>query len=561
MSFFPGRGHGNRWRWLHLGVVFLWSALTVTHCTRSQIPGPSPSRAAAGARTRPGFYPSPMIRVGIAYARRFEVFAPDSFYIFSRSGLMYRGASGNYRVRFLKGLSPERKLYVWVGTTASLDSATALKIRWDMRGYPLRVEHWGRLFRFPNLDLDAREYALFVGPYTSVEEIRQDTALQKYPLFRIPTGEATGWLEVTDALGNVLVRSASPVRFLPTPQGDHTFHLLNVRPGIRFVGSTPQNLHLLGILEFRVASDSNLLVINELPLEEYLKGVVPVEMPPSYPEEALKAQAIVARTYALWAWDKGRNFWEPFNLPGDYSAQAYGDLKTHTYQTDVAVWSTRGKIVVYHDRPIEALFHSCCGGHTESALLVFGHDRPYLRGVFCGPEEPFTANPLRISVQDWIAHPPEECFGRPENARTPESQRNFRWTVRLKPKDLRRRILRFTGVDVGKITSIRALERGVSGRILKLRIVGTRGEVVLDGQYRIRRVLHNPPLKSSLFTIEFVRALGGLPTSIVLRGGGAGHGVGLCQVGTAGMAREGYRAAQIVAKYYPGTQILRVYGD
>ncbi len=533
--------------------LFLWNS-----CAS---PSPSPGGNLHLGRSihRARVYQSPMIRVGIAYARRFEVFAPDSFYIFSRSGLMYRGTSGNYTVRFLKGISPERIPYVWVGTTPSLDSATALKIQWELLGYPLRVEHWGHAFRFRTTELDAREYAIFVGPLESPQVAKQDSLLREFPLFWIPKGEATGWLEVTDALGNVVVRCASPVRFLPTPHGNHTFRLLNVRPGIRFIATTPQNLHLLGILEFRVASDSNLVVINELPLEEYLKGVVPVEMPSNYPLEALKAQAIVARTYALWTWDKGRNFWEPFDLPGDYSAQAYGDLKTHTYITDLAVWNTRGKIVVYRGRPIEALFHSCCGGHTESAQLVFGHDRPYLRGVFCGPEERYATEPLRLSVRDWIAHPPDECYGKPENAQTPEARRNFRWTVRLDPKEVRRRILRYTGVDVGKITAIRPLQRGVSGRILRLEIVGTRNRVVLEGQYRIRQVLRNPPLKSSLFTVELIRSLGGLPVTIVLRGGGAGHGVGMCQVGAAGMAREGFTAAQIVAHYYPGTRILHLY--
>ncbi len=552
-----GWGRFFRFRFTR-GFLLLLGWLFWSQCTS---PGPPPqgSLYPPPPRTATRRVQSPMIRVGIAYARRFEVFAPDSFLIFSRSGLLYRGASGNYTVEFLKGVSPRRSLYVWVGATPSLDSATTLKIQWELQGYRLRVEHWGRAFRFGARQLDAREYALFVGPFASVQEARQDTLLHSYPLFWIPSGEAAGWLEVTDAQGNVLVRSASPIRFLPTPRGNHTFRLLNVHPGIRFVERQPTNLHLLGILEFRVASDTNLLVINELPLEEYLKGVVPVEMPATYPQEALKAQAIVARTYALWAWDKGRNFWEPFNLPGDYSAQAYGDLKTHTYATDLAVWTTRGRVVVYRDRPIEALFHSCCGGHTESARLVFGHDRPYLRGVFCGPEERYASEPLRLSVRDWIAHPPEECYGRPENARTPEARKNFRWTVRLDPREVRRRILRYTGVDVGKITAVRALERGVSGRILKLEIVGTRSRVVLEGQYRIRRVLRNPPLKSSLFTVELIRSLGGLPTTIVLRGGGSGHGVGLCQIGAAGMAREGHTAAQIVAKYYPGTRILRLY--
>ncbi len=553
-------GWGKRPAWKNIGLLFV-TLLVWYGCSTAPTAGRQSEGGALKPQGRARFYQSPMIRVGIAYASSFDLYAPDSFFIFSRSGLLYRGASGNYHIRFLKGLSPEWEPYAWVGSTFSLDSAVALKISWELRGYPLRVEHWGRAFRFPRGKVDAREYALFVGPFDSLEVIRRDTLLQPYPVFWIPKGEATGWLEVLDAQGNLLVRCASPVRFIPTPQGDHTFRLLNVHPGIRFVSSTPQNLHLLGILEFRVASDSNLLVINELPLEEYLKGVVPREMSPSYPMEALKAQAIVARTYALWAWDRGRNFWEPFDLPGDYSAQAYGDMETHTYQTDMAVWSTRGKIVVYQGRPIEALFHSCCGGHTESAKEVFGHDRVYLRGVFCGPEQPFASEPLRISVRDWLEHPPEVCYGRPENARTPEAQRNFRWRVRLDPAEVRRRILRFTGVDVGKITAIRPLERGVSGRILKLQIVGTRGEVVLEGQYRIRRVLRNPPLKSSLFTVELIRSLGGLPTTILLRGGGAGHGVGLCQVGAAGMAREGYRAAQIVEKYYPETQILRVYGD
>ncbi len=314
--------------------------------------------------------------------------------------------------------------------------------------------------------------------------------------------------------------SARPGRIRLLETGEELEHAL-VQPegaaGELSVDATPYR----GVVEVVPAEGATITVVNVVPLEEYLRGVVPNELAPeAFPQiEAQKAQAVAARSYVL------------AHL-GDYSARGYDVCATAACQvyrgsasehplTDRAVRETRGTVATWRGRPIHAFYTSTCGGHTEEGTAVFEDGAPYLRGVAC-PTERALADETRPGAQ---------------------------WEVRLRPADVARRVARYG--SVGQVLDLVPVQVGVSGRVVELRVEGSLGQLDLRGQ-RVRLGLG---LRESLFVLHRETGVGGDVERFVITGKGWGHGVGLCQVGASGMAREGASFEQILKHYYTGVAV------
>jgi len=285
---------------------------------------------------------------------------------------------------------------------------------------------------------------------------------------------------------------------------------------------------------------TGLTVVNRLPMEAYLLGVVSTEMGRRAPNEleALRAQAVVSRTYAL----RHLRRWEVqgFDLYATVADQVYGGVARETPEGADAVLATRGRILTYDGQPIDAFFYSTCGGRTANGTEVFRNaDRPYLRSV---PD----------AADDGTAY----CSISPR----------FRWRETWGGDELRailRRTLPMVGVagrDADEVSDVRVSYRTPSGRVGRLAI-GLRGtEVQVDGP-NVRQVLRSTSgdiLRSNAFTLTVTRG-GSRVTRLVADGAGAGHGVGFCQWGAVGRARTGQKHEQILAAYYPGTVLERLY--
>jgi stage II sporulation protein D len=285
---------------------------------------------------------------------------------------------------------------------------------------------------------------------------------------------------------------------------------------------------------------TGITVVNRLPLESYLLGVVSTEMGRRAPTElaALRAQAVVSRTYALRhlrRWDA-----QGFDLYATVADQVYGGAERETPEGTDAVLATRGRILTYGGQPIDAFFFSTCGGRTAEGTEVFrGADRPYLRSV------PDVAD-------DGTAY----CSISPR----------FRWRETWSGEQLRavlRRTLPTVGVsgsDADEVTDVRVAYRTPSGRVGQLAIGLRRSEVQVYGP-RVRQVLRSTSgdiLRSNSFTLATTRG-GARVTRLVADGAGAGHGVGFCQWGAVGRSRTGQSYQQILTAYYPGTVLERLY--
>lgn len=290
-----------------------------------------------------------------------------------------------------------------------------------------------------------------------------------------------------------------------------------------------------GRLEVR-RGNSGLVVIDRLSMEAYLGGVVAAELGVKDAEslEAVKAQAVIARTYAVKG--MGRNQRLGFDLLATVSDQVYTGVAGETPMAWRALAETKGEVVTHNGAPIDAFFHSTCGGRTASGAEVYANGgRPYLRSV----------SDLDPSGQAWCRISPR-----------------FRWTQEWNASELTAALQKGLRLDAGEAGTVRAIEvtdRSPSGRATRMRVRLRGRDVTVDGSNAIRRAL--PPadldmLRSATFTLT-TRSDGDRIGRLTMEGGGAGHGVGLCQWGAVGRARAGHKYPAILTAYYPGTRLER----
>lgn len=258
--------------------------------------------------------------------------------------------------------------------------------------------------------------------------------------------------------------------------------------------------------------DGGLVVVNEVELEEYVKGVVPLEMNAGWHPEALKVQAVVARTYALYKRMISGD--REYDVVASIQDQAYAGRQGLDDRVERAVDSTRGVILTHRHAPILAAYSSTAAGPTEDAAHVWSKGLPYLRGVEC----PFDRN-----------------------------SPYYRWWASFRIQDLEENLAR-QDVAVGTIASVTPFAYSRAGRVTKLRILHSQGELILRGQ-DLRRIMGYGVIPSTQFQVE---AFG---REVILSGRGSGHAVGLCQWGAKELAELGYAHPTILAYYFPGTTL------
>lgn len=256
-----------------------------------------------------------------------------------------------------------------------------------------------------------------------------------------------------------------------------------------------------------------LLVVNRVPLEEYVEGVVGSEVNPAWHEELLKTQAVAARTYVLHK--KRENEKRPFDVYASVQDQVYAGRRRVNNAVRRAVEATRGQVITYERRPIFAAYSSTAAGPTEDAVNVWAKEFPYLRGVEC----PFD-----------------------------QESPHYEWHVTV-PFDVIESRLREEGYAIGRLATLTPYSMTKAGRVNEVRMLHAGGELIVTGQ-DFRRILGYATLFSTQFRIDRIER------EVAFSGKGAGHGVGLCQWGAKEMAELGYRYQSILHYYYPGTEII-----
>lgn len=296
-------------------------------------------------------------------------------------------------------------------------------------------------------------------------------------------------------------------------------------------------------------AESKFSLVQQTSFSEYLEGVVPAETFPAAHMEALKTQAIIARTYAL-SHAPIEFSSMPFFTCASTRCQVYRGEGAKTQRTSTAV--EQSKNLVLRDREgrfAHTYYHSVCGGHTEDKISSLGGKGfDYLRGLPDGPGH-FISLQNERQLQDFVRNPQ----GAYCETSSYSSKSKYRWTQTLSQNQLRS-IAKSQGLD-GSLTDIRVLSRGVSGRAEKLLLSHRDQQKTIHGEFKIRSALGGLP--SSLFILDSMKK-GGTIHSLRIEGGGFGHGVGLCQIGAIGRAEQGQSFRDILQAYYPGLTLDRI---
>jgi len=316
----------------------------------------------------------------------------------------------------------------------------------------------------------------------------------------------------------------------------------------------------------RLLQRSGLTVINDISLEDYITSVISSEMSATCPLELLKAHAVISRSWlcypklnpetvgpgnvSLRRGDEitrwyGREAHGDFDVCADDHCQRYqGMTKAHSPSVAAAVQATEGEVLRYDGKVCDARFSKCCGGVTEEYRAAWDdRDVPYLVSlpdvdengkVYCDTSDKTLLSQILPGFDQ-------------------ETQDFYRWTVRYTGEEIRILVLSRLNEDIGIVQSLEPLERGPSGRIIRLRLRGQEKSLVIGKELEIRRALSRSHLYSSAFDVERDGA------SFVLKGKGWGHGVGLCQIGAAVMAERGYTHEAILSHYFRGASLRALY--
>mgnify|MGYP001766734514 CR=1 FL=1 len=370
--------------------------------------------------------------------------------------------------------------------------------------------------------------------------------------------------------------------------------LAEVTIGVDFHWQRRERQEFPGAVTLSTDGNGTLAAINRVPLETYLECVIASEMRADAPLEFLKAHAIISRSWLLaqlaqkarptflpperypvlperrWRWTD-RQSHTRFDVCADDHCQRYQGLgRVVRPEVSRAVAETRGQALLGGRDVCDTRFSKCCGGVSEAFRNAWGDvNLPGLEPARClaPPGQPVPDLTTEAAAREWILGTPDAfCHVRdPEvlHRILPdydlETGHFYRWELTMERPELERLIREKAGWDPGELREIVPLQRGFSGRLVRLLLVGTRGRLVVGKELEIRRVLSPTHLYSSAFVVTPEPGPGGLFRRFHFRGAGWGHGVGLCQVGAAAMACAGWRHEAILGHYFPGTELTRLY--
>lgn len=388
-----------------------------------------------------------------------------------------------------------------------------------------------------------------------------------------------------------------------TPQQDTSsfFEQQDVTIGINFHWERKEVQRFKGELKI-IVEDDRLTAINIIPIEDYLTSVISSEMSATASLELLKAHAVISRSWLLNKLkvangklkvimhpDNTANFelstlpsqlikWydheahKNFDVCADDHCQRYqGITRTSTPQAIEAVFATRGEVLMYEGEICDARFSKCCGGAFEEFQNCWENVKhPYLIGQRDSKTETRLPDLTKeVEADKWIRTSPaafcnthnKQVLSQVLNNYDQETTDFYRWRVCYSQQELSELIHKRSGIEFGKIIDLIPVERGTSGRLVRLKIVGTLRTLIIGKELEIRRTLSSSHLYSSAFVVdkEYKEDEKEIPSRFILTGSGWGHGVGLCQIGAAVMGEQGYKYKEILSHYYPGSAIEQQY--
>lgn len=431
--------------------------------------------------------------------------------------------------------------------------------------------------------------------YTAAPTIHVGILLQEkikfnlYGTFMIENGtEVTGPQEIEISNGEIMFhgKSYSSLSFIAKEELN-SFELMDVTIGIQFHWERKENQRFNGDLKF-VIIDNKIQAINIIHVEKYLTSVISSEMSATSSLELLKAHAVISRSWLLnklegkkttssademtISEDKIIRWYDHqdhtlFDVCADDHCQRYqGITKSGTLAVQEAIQATYGQVLTYDDKICDARFYKACGGATELFENCWEEvHHPYLISIADNKNTQLPDLTNEKQAEEWIETEPiaycntkdKKILSQVLNNYDQETPDFYRWVVEYSQEELTQLITEKTGIDFGIIQDLIPIKRGASGRIIELKIVGEKKTMIIGKELEIRKILSHSHLYSSAFIVR--KEIRNNTTHFQLKGAGWGHGVGLCQIGAAVMANEGYNYKEILQHYYPNSVLSSLY--
>lgn len=385
---------------------------------------------------------------------------------------------------------------------------------------------------------------------------------------------------------------------------DNSFDLKNVVIGIGFHWQQKENQCFKGSLRF-IVEGGRLMAVNKIMVEDYLISVISSEMSATASDELLKAHAVISRSWLLNPIlnRKGKKKWIPFNksqtqfktvntelstinytkwyerdvhrhfdvCADDHCQRYQGITRASTAAVEKAIEATRGEVLIYNNKVCDARFSKSCGGASETFENCWAPEHyPYLTKVIDNSTAPdgFESDlTVKANAEKWIRQSPDAFCNTTDktvlaqvlNNYDQETTDFYRWKVAYTQAEIAELLNRRSGINIGEIIDLIPEKRGESGRIIELKIIGTKQTVFVGKELEIRKWLSNSHLYSSAFVVDKSDIKDGIPQHFTLTGAGWGHGVGLCQIGAAVMGEKGYKYDEILLHYFRGAEIKQIY--
>ena len=377
----------------------------------------------------------------------------------------------------------------------------------------------------------------------------------------INLSDENGWILLSMENDSIKIKSKNEILHLSSDsllfsaQSDTgTMTIKDVPYGVGWWWEGKEDRIYEGSITIHKDSLNNLLVVVKLPLERYLKGVVPYEIGNDSPAEALKAQAIAARSEAIMALASGLYNGNFYDLTSDVECQVYSGNKKRSKASDDAVDATRSFIISENNKPINAYYASNCGGCSELIKNVWPErqvSQTYMQALKDNSNRSGLYLTHEQDVRKWIFSKPDVYCNPFIETELPEwSRKNFRWQRTYSVEEIS--VMLSGGKDFGLLLDIVPKKRGPSGRMIHTRLLFKKDSIDVTGELAIR-MLFKPALRSACFIVDKDS------TQFILNGAGWGHGVGMCQSGAVAMAKKDFDYKTILQHYYPGTELVELY--
>ena len=388
----------------------------------------------------------------------------------------------------------------------------------------------------------------------------------------------------------------APLTFEPVDPATGVFEIKDVVIGVNFHWERKENQRFSGKAHF-IVEEGKVTIVNVLPVEDYLLSVISSEMSAQASLELLKAHAVISRSWLLAQIrknkaiaDSGEHYcactetaterikWYDredhvnFDVCADDHCQRYqGVTRQSTPKVAEAIKATFGQVLMYDGELCDARFSKCCGGVFEEFENCWEPKHMHYLGARADKPEETDFPDLRdeATATAFINGRPDafcntadkEILSQVLNNYDQETTDFYRWQVHYTQEQISELVRERSGIDFGKIIDLQPVERGTSGRLVRLRFVGTERTMVIGKELEIRRTLSKSHLYSSAFTVERhdIDPATGIPASFTLHGAGWGHGVGLCQIGAAVMGARGYKYREILAHYFMDASLQKIY--